>query len=538
MVEASREPGPRRRARTTPTPSQGPHQDRPRKTPAQELPATTDRLRLLEAAMQQVAEGVVVVNLEGHVLFANRAAQRIVGKGAMDAAPADWSSLYGCFLPDKVTPYPAEQLPLARALRGEPVDEEEIFIRNSHTPEGAWISVDSTPLRDGEGQLAGGVILFRDVTAHRRSREVVHQLSKAIEKTTDAVFITDVEAAIEYVNPAFETTTGYSRDEVIGKTPSILKSGQHEPGFFLELWRSILAGEVHSGTLVNRRKNGELFHAEQTITPVRDRAGNLSNFVSVMRDVTELKRGQEREIEIRLARTVQEKLYPAGPLELAGFDLVGAAVAADHTCGDYYDFVPLEDGRVAIAVGDVSGHGLSAALLMAETRAYLRSLLRSSTDLDEILRQLNVFLCDDTEDERFVTLMLAILDPARQSLVFSSAGHIPGYVLDPSGATRRALESTGMPLGLFTDAEFPASPGIPLAEGDLLLLLTDGATEAQNAAGDFFDAEGVLRTVAKARHGDSDAIIRELHSAIEDFGSHSPRRDDITAVVCKVGPRP
>jgi len=488
--------------------------------------------------MQQVAEGVVVVDLEGHFLFVNRAAQRIVGIGPMDTPPADWSSLYGCFRPDKVTPFPSEQLPLARAMRGEPVDEEEIFIRNPHTPEGAWISVSSTPLRDGEGQLAGGVIVFRDVTAHRRSREVVHQLSKAIEKTTDAVFITDVEAAIEYVNPAFETTTGYSREEAIGKTPSILKSGQHEPGFFLKLWKSILAGEVHSATLVNRRKNGELFHAEQTITPVRDRAGNLSNFVSVMRDVTELKRGQEREIEIRLARTVQEKLYPAGPPELAGFDLAGAAVAANHTCGDYYDFVPLEDGRVAIAVGDVSGHGLSAALLMAETRAYLRSLLRSSADLEEILRQLNVFLCDDTEDERFVTLMLTILDPARRSLVFSSAGHIPGYVLDPSGATRRALESTGMPLGLFTDAEFPASPGIPLAEGDLLVLLTDGATEAQNDAGDFFDAEGVLRTVAKARHGESDAIIRKLQSAIEDFGSHNPRRDDITAVVCKVGPRP
>ncbi len=440
---------------------------------------------MLEATLEQVAEGVVVVDLEGHFLFANEAARRIVGMGPVDVPPADWSSLHGCFLPDKVTPYPSEQLPLARAVRGEPVHEEEIFIRNPHAPEGAWISVNSTPLRDGTGRLTGGVITFRDVTARRRSREVVHKLSKAIERTTDAVFITDVEAAIEYVNPAFETTTGYTRDEAIGQKPSILKSGHHEASYYERLWKSLLAGEVHSGTLVNRKKSGELFHAEQTITPIRDTAGHLSNFVSVMRDVTELKKGQEREIEIRLARTVQEKLYPAGPPELAGFDLAGAAFPADHTCGDYYDFIPLSDGRVAIAVGDVSGHGFPAALLMAETRAYLRSLVRRSTDLDEILKQLNAFLCEDTADERFVTLQLAILDPTHRSLVFASAGHVPGFLLDGSGATRRELESTGVPLGLFDDAVFPASPTIPLADGDLLVLVTDGATEAQNEDGDF-----------------------------------------------------
>ena len=493
---------------------------------------------MLEATLQQVAEGVVIVDLGGHFLFANEAAQRIVGMAPIDSAPGDWSSLYGCFLPDKVTPYPSEQLPLARAMRGDHVREEEIFIRNPHTPEGAWISVNSTPLRDGKGKLTGGVIVFRDMTAHRRSLEVVHQLSKAVERTTDAVFITDATAAIEYVNPAFEATTGYSRDEAIGQRPSILKSGRNEPGYYERLWKAILAGEVHSGALVNRKKNGELFHAEQTITPIRDEAGNLSNFVSVMRDVTELKRGQEREVEIRLARTVQEKLYPAGPPELTGFDLAGAAVPADHTCGDYYDFVPMADGRIAIAVGDVSGHGFSAALIMAETRAYLRSLVGSGADPDEILRQLNVFLCDDTEDERFVTLVLAILDPARRSLVFASAGHIPGYLLDGSGVTRRHLESTGMPLGIFGEAEFPVSPEIPLAEGDLLVLLTDGATEAQNEDGDFFEAEGVLRVVMEERGQGSADIIRGLRTAIEEFASQNPQRDDITAVVCKVGASP
>ena len=142
-----------------------------------------------------------------------------------------------------------------------------------------------------------------------------------------------------------------------------------------------------------------------------------------MRDVTELKKAQEREVEMRLARVVQQKLYPVRAPEIEGFDLAGAAFPADHTCGDYYDFVPFPDGRVGIAVGDVSGHGFGPALLMAETRAYLRSLSRTSSDLGQILRRLNRFLCQDTEDERFVTLMVTLLDPARGARVLERGAH-------------------------------------------------------------------------------------------------------------------
>jgi sigma-B regulation protein RsbU (phosphoserine phosphatase) len=421
-------------------------------------------------------------------------------------------------------------------MRGEHVSEAEMFIRNPNNPEGTWISINSTPLRDEKGEPSGGVIVFRDVTAHRRSHEVVRQLSKAIEKTTDAVFITDPNAVIEYVNPAFETTTGYTQEQAVGQRASILRSGRNEPGFYEQLWKSILAGDVHSATLVNRKRSGELFHAEQTITPVSDEAGCITHFVSVMRDVTGLKKAQEREIEMRLARVVQQKLYPVRAPEIEGFDLAGAAFPADHTCGDYYDFIRFAGGRVGIAIGDVSGHGFGPALLMAETRAYLRSLAKTSADLGQILRRLNRFLCQDTEDERFVTLMVTLVDPRRRSLVYSSAGHIHGYVLDRSGATRHVLGSTGTPLGIFGEADFPSSPEIPLAAGDLLLLLTDGAAEAQDPDGAFFESERVLRVVAEERHRSAAEIVGCLRAAIEEFSRDSPQADDITVVVCKVGP--
>jgi PAS domain S-box-containing protein len=191
--------------------------------------------------------------------------------------------------------------------------------------------------------------VLRDVTATRRANELLRQLSKAVQNTTDAVFITDTSSVIEYVNPAFETTTGYSRDEAIGRPASLLKSGWQERSFYQKLWTNILSGRVHSATLVNRRKDGALFHAEQTITPVRDDTGTITRFVSVMRDVTELKRAQERDVEMRLARTVQQKLYPPRAPAVAGFDLAGAALPADQTCGDYYDFLSMPDGRLGIA---------------------------------------------------------------------------------------------------------------------------------------------------------------------------------------------
>ena len=252
MANASPQPQPRRRL------------------PLRRPVSTGLRLEMLEAAMRQVAEGVVIVDRKGRFVFWNEAAQRIVGTGPLSGSPSEWSSAYGCFLPDKVTPYPPDQLPLARAMRGEHVSEAEMFIRNPNNLDGTWISINSAPLRDEKGELSGGVIVFRDVTVHRRSHEVVRQLSMAIEKTTDAVFITDPNAVIEYVNPAFEATTGYSQEQAVGQRASLLKSGRNEPGYYERLWKSILAGDVHSATLVNRRRSGELFHAEQTITPVSD----------------------------------------------------------------------------------------------------------------------------------------------------------------------------------------------------------------------------------------------------------------------------
>ncbi|MBI5415945.1 MAG: diguanylate cyclase [Candidatus Omnitrophica bacterium] len=115
----------------------------------------------------------------------------------------------------------------------------------------------------------------------------VRFLSAAIDQTADNVVITDKDGVIEYVNPAFERTTGYSREEVLGKTPRILKSGQHKAQVYKDLWNTILSGKVFRGVLVNKRKDGDLFYADHTITPIKNAGGKITHFVSVWKDISE-----------------------------------------------------------------------------------------------------------------------------------------------------------------------------------------------------------------------------------------------------------
>ncbi len=489
---------------------------------------------LLQSIFQSVSDGVIVADRDGRFLLFNRAAREILGLAPVDDGPVAWPAAYGCYLPDKKTPYPAESLPLARALRGERVRDAEIFVRNDGRPDGAWISANSAPLLDAEGKTRGGVVVFRDVTERRENDEVVRRLSEAVSRTADSVFVTDAEGRIEFVNAAFESTTGYGRDESVGRTPSILKSGMHDGAYYEALWATIKAGKVHTGTVINRKKSGELYHAEQTITPIRDAAGNLSHYVSVVRDVTELRKAREREVEMRLAHKVQQHLYPAGPPAIPGLDAYGSVSPAAETCGDYFDFLELPGGRLGIAVGDVRGHGLGAALQMVGTRAYLRSLAGTGADLETVFRRLNRTLSEDTEDGGFVTLLFADVDPRGHRLVYASAGHPHGYVLDSAGTVRATLEATGIPLGIFPDRHEATAREIPLEEGDTIVLLTDGLVEAASPEGEFLGVERVLESVRSARHLDARRIAEAIHAELSEFTAGCPPSDDVTVVVCKI----
>ena len=336
--------------------------------------------RLLRLIVDSLAEGVVVANMEGRFVLFNPAAERILSLGFRDVPLQDWSSVYGTYKPDMVSPFPAEELPLARSLRGEVVDDCEIFIRRNGGPEGGWISVSSRPIADSNGRTLGGVVTFRDITALKHQLERHQLLSKIVEDTADAVLVTDSAGNIEYVNAAFEEMTGFTRAEVLGKNPRLLKSGHHSRSFYEDLWEKLLRGEVFRETITDRRKSGEFYLSSQTITPLKSPDGTISHLVSIATDVTERRKAMDLENDLRLARQVQQRLFPPAPPSVPGLDAWGVSIPAHATGGDYFDFLTLPGGALGLVIGDVSGHGFDSAILMAQVRALVRAAARRESD--------------------------------------------------------------------------------------------------------------------------------------------------------------
>jgi sigma-B regulation protein RsbU (phosphoserine phosphatase) len=492
-----------------------------------------EREKGLKATLDSLAEGVIISDEHGKFLFFNQVAQKILGIGLKHVSPAEWTSVYGCYYPDKVTPYPAEQLPLAQAIRGNKVTSELIYIRNPGRPEGAYIDVSANPLIGADSSVHGGTVIFRDVTQTKQNEERLRKLSSAVEQTADSVVITNNQGVIEYVNPAFEKTTGYSSLEVMGRTPRILKSGMHDGSFYKKLWSKILSGSAYRGTLVNRKKGGELYWSEQTITPIKDKNGNITNFVTVMKDITELKEKHEQDARLKVAREIQQRLLKPD-ISVPGFDIAGATYPAVETTGDYFDFVPFSDGCIGIVVGDALGHGIGAALIMAQTRAYLRAFARTESDPGVILNLLNQELARDLGDDHFVTLILARLDPRRNMLDYASAGHVPAYLLNSAGRVDHVMESIDIPLGINRDWTFRKSEPIKLAPENVLVFFSDGIMELFLRGKIEFWVDRALDIIAHDRLGSSHQILENLYQEARDFLEGQPQVDDMTCIICKV----
>ncbi|MBU4426851.1 MAG: PAS domain S-box protein, partial [Proteobacteria bacterium] len=163
----------------------------------------------------------------------------------------------------------------------------------------------TSPIRSSDGAIEGYIAVIRDITKRKQAEEERIRLSTAIEQSAESVVITDREGTIKYVNPAFESVTGYSRQEAIGQNPRIIKSNKHVKEFYSDLWDTIISGKVWRGRLTNKKKDGTLYEEEATISPVNNTSGEIINFVAVKRDVTE---------EIKL----EDKLRQAQKMEAIG----------------------------------------------------------------------------------------------------------------------------------------------------------------------------------------------------------------------------
>jgi phosphoserine phosphatase RsbU/P len=360
------------------------------------------------------------------------------------------------------------------------------------------------------------------------------------ETATDAVLLLTPEAVVEFANPAVKHIFGYEPQELIGQSVDVLQP------FFESLdpeinWKRFIR-LAHGGSApgaieaTGKHKDGREICVEIVFSALELAGRRL--FVCFIRDITERKKTEHElmanQEQFRVAHEIQQHLFPKSAPQIPAFDIAGASYPAEATGGDYFDYLTMLNDCTGIVVGDVTGHGVGPALLMAETRAYLRILARNREDPAEILFRTNLVLAEDVGAERYVTLMLLKLNPTAKTASFANAGHIPGYVLGQDGATKHILKRTGPPLGLRADAEYTTAAEIQLEPGDLILLLTDGFEEGLSEEEEFFGMQRVLGHIKAHQQDPADRIVRSLYDSFRQFTEGATQLDDLTIVVVKV----
>jgi PAS domain S-box-containing protein len=346
-----------------------------------------------------------------------------------------------------------------------------------------------------------------------------------------AILVVNRDGRIVFVNRQMAQTFGYEIGELVGCDVGVLipeSSRRLHPLQVESFFKAAVPRVMGIGREVRAvDRKGREFPVEIGLTPIT--GGDEPQVMAAIIDITERKR---LETESTLARIVQQAMLPQMAPDFAGCDIAGASEPADATGGDFFDYIRLPNDRLAVVIGDASGHGFAAALVTAAARSYLRALSRVEINLSRILPTANRLLIEDVCDGRFVTLMYAVLDPSRSSFTYAGAGHA-GYHFGRDGNFKQRLESTGPPLGWFPEAEYPAITA-PAESGDLLLLLTDGIEESLSPDGEFFGRDRVEGVIKQRSRESASSIVRALHEAVHKFRGELLPHDDATVIVVKL----
>jgi serine phosphatase RsbU (regulator of sigma subunit) len=235
--------------------------------------------------------------------------------------------------------------------------------------------------------------------------------------------------------------------------------------------------------------------------------------------------------EVRLASQIQQNLLPKTAPDIPGYEIAGTNIPAQMVGGDYFDFIPISEGRWAICIGDVSGKGLPASLLMANLQATLRGQTLLDAPPGECLHRSNKLLYQSTSPEKFATLFYGILDTRNQSLTFANAGHDNPFVMN-RGVQKSRLKAGGIPLGMMEEFSFEHDV-VAIAPGDTIVMYSDGIPEAMNEQEDFFGEEQLASLLAKHHALTTAGLMEKIIEEVKTFTGTTPQSDDMTIVVVR-----
>jgi sigma-B regulation protein RsbU (phosphoserine phosphatase) len=248
-----------------------------------------------------------------------------------------------------------------------------------------------------------------------------------------------------------------------------------------------------------------------------------------LNEIEEAERAMAKEME--QAALIQNALLPAAPPTVEGLDIAGKTIPCRTVGGDYFDYITFPDGRVGMLVGDVAGKGLPASLLMSSLQARVHVLFEEADNLAHKIGRLNKAVCAKCPDNRFITFFMTVVDPATGALVYTNAGHNPPLLVRASSALE-ALPGGGTILGILPMASYQEERAW-MEPGDVLVLYSDGVTEAVNPDGEDFGEQRLGELVASMRNRTAGEIVEAIDSAVTSFTQGAPATDDITVVVAR-----
>ena len=377
--------------------------------------------------------------------------------------------------------------------------------------------------------------------------EILSLLEKAADSSSEGITIgtmAEVAQPLIYANKGFEKLTGYAVEEVIGKNCRFLQGKDTEQAPVDKLRRAIDHGEETTVELLNYKKDGTPFWNRLSITPLKNKAGEVTHYVGIQSDITEGKEtkrnleaaNQDLEefrdlisIELDQASRAQQFILPAQLPTNEKIKFSAFYAPMGRIGGDYYDVVELEDNVYGIMIADVTGHGIPAALLTFMTSFAFKEAALGKLSTAQVVRRTNEKLVNKMPSGAFITMFYAIYDAERHLLTYTQAGHPPGFIIRPSSNELISLQTRGSLVGVFNKelVQFNEKE-IKLHPGDKVFLYTDAIIEVKDQNNKMIESEEFLAFLNQNQEKPLADLFESLHQFGCDFSGNPTYNDDFT----------
>jgi len=405
------------------------------------------------------------------------------------------------------------------------------------------INLESLHEKTGEKIIVGS---FEDITKQKQNEFRLKSLSLAVDQSPASVVITDLDGNITYINPKFSRLTGYSFDEAIGKNPSILKSGYQSSDFYKEMWSTIVSGKDWHGEFNNKKKNGECYWEYASISPIKNSKNEIISYIAIKEDITDRKKYENAlllseknlkaknvamEKELEYAQVITKALLPKTAPKLDFLKIEYRFSPLNEVGGDYFAFYPFSKNWLGCFIGDVSGHGVAAALFLALVKSATEKILNDcKNNPANYLNNLNAELFSGMASY-FMTSIYGLFFEEENFVRFKFAkgGHPAPILYRKKNKKAEGLFSNGKPVGIFEDIA-TENIEVLLESGDRLFLFTDGITEMVNKEQDMLELKGLISLIDNNYVEDLSENIDLLFEKLEEYTGTQENDDDILLI--------